>query len=105
MIHRRYPCLFGTIALISFLISCAPSVDFISMNAKREPKSSGSQLYVFTEHDSLPQGAEILGKISVKDAGLTVHCDYDVVLARAEDKAREAGADAIKLIKVSTPDR
>src|SRR5258708_24846970 len=74
------------------------------MSDKRASKSSGSQIYVFTEHDSLPEGAEILGKISVKDAGLTIHFDYDVVLARAEDKAREAGADAIKIIKVSTPD-
>ena len=104
MNHHRYLFIPATIVLVSFLTSCAPSVNFTSMGVKREPKSSGAQIYVFTENDSLPRGAVILGKISVKDAGLTIHCDYDVVLAAAQDKARQAGADAIKIISVSTPD-
>jgi|ERR1041385_70256 hypothetical protein len=104
MNHYRFLLHGATITIAALLLSCGPSVNFTSTGGKREPKPSASQVYVFTASDSLPPGAVLLGSISVKDAGLTIHCDYDVVLAAAQDRARQVGADAIKIISVSKPD-
>ncbi len=86
------------------LCGCAPSVRYRSVRAGLEPKSWTEEVLVFTEFEEIPFSYEVIGNVSVDDAGLTVGCGYDEVIEIAKKRAGEAGGDVIKLIRVTNPD-
>jgi hypothetical protein len=90
--------------LVTLFSSCAASVSYKSISEARQPKPDGFEVQVFQENETIAKKNTTLGLISVDDSGFTVHCSYDIVLEKAKEKAREIGADAIKIVKVESPD-
>ena len=102
----RYTCRLVVVFASAMLLlcSCAPSVSYRSVRAGLEPKSGTEEVLVFTEFEEIPFSYEIIGNVSVGDAGLTLVCGYSDVIEVAKKRAREAGGDAIKLTSVTNPD-
>ena len=57
---------------------------------------------VFEPGDTLPQSAEVLGSISIRDRGNSVHCKYDEIIKLGQDKTAELGGNALG-ISLHTP--
>lgn len=47
--------------------------------------------------DSVPQSAELIGRVKVLDSGLSTHCQYDQVVALAKEKTAQSGGNALAL--------
>ena len=86
------------------LCGCAPSVSYHPVRTGLEPNFRTEEVLVFTQFEEIPFSYEVIGNVSVRDAGLSVGCGYDDVIRFAKKRAREAGGDAIKLISVTYPD-
>lgn len=47
--------------------------------------------------DPLPAGLELLGRVSVRDVGAAVECDYGSVVETAKDRARRMGGNVLRI--------
>lgn len=92
------------LSIMFLLNSCAASVNYKAEIDARKAKPSGYKIEVFQKDEKPQKKYTILGLISIEDSGFTTDCSYDVVLKKAEEKAREVGADALEIIKVESPD-
>ena len=90
--------------IVFLLNSCAASVSYKSAAQSRPPKPEEYEIEVFHANETPSKKNTTLGLISVDDSGFTINCSYDVVLGKAKEKAREIGADAIKIVKIESPD-
>ena len=61
---------------------CSPSV-YTSIQKSYPARIEGSTVLVYDMADSLPEPAEILGSVTVKDSGFSVNCNYAKVMQRA----------------------
>nr|WP_299388355.1 hypothetical protein [Allomuricauda sp.] len=58
---------------------------------------------VFELKDKIPENAEILGLVTIRDTGFTVKCNYETVVNEAKLEARKAGGNAIKITMHKKP--
>jgi ribosomal protein L19E len=91
--------------IILFLFSsCSPKV--VVKNPNQYPKREAYQGFIFfTETDTVDLSKEeVLGDIQIKDGGLTINCDFEIVLNLAKAKALDLGANALQIYEHRTPD-
>lgn len=80
------------------MCSCAPAVRTSLKSDVRLPALDASaEVMVLDEKESVPAGAVQLGKISVKDNGLSLNCGWTTVLEKAKSGAKNAGGNLLKI--------
>lgn len=83
--------------------SCAPAVT--SSISKTYPSLSATEsVFVYGLNDNLPSGYEVLGNIKIGDTGFSTGCSFDAVVQTAQNKARNVGGNAIKIMSIREPD-
>ena len=93
----------GIITTLSLLLmSCSPSI-VRNMIKTYPPVAENEPVSVFTEKGDIPLDIEILGKVSVKDAGASIDCDYYSTLEVLKTETRNAGGSGIYLSEVIPP--
>jgi len=90
------------LAIVS-LYSCAPKVQ-TSLIAKHPALATTDEIVVLDVNDSIPAGATELGEVKITDAGMTVNCNFTIVVERAKVEARKAGGNLLKITKHTAPD-
>lgn len=70
---------------------CAPSI-YTSIQKSYPARIEGSTVLVYDMADSLPEPAEVLGSVTVKDSGFSVNCNYAKVMQRARTKRTKSAA-------------
>lgn len=79
-----------------FLGSCAPKV-LPEINNPHTPVVTANEVRLYEVGDSVPQSAELIGRVKVLDSGLSTHCQYDQVVALAKEKTAQSGGNALAL--------
>lgn len=79
-----------------FLGSCAPKV-LTEINNPQTPVVTANEVRLYEVGDSVPQSAELIGRVKVLDSGLSTHCQYDQVVALAKEKTAQSGGNALAL--------
>jgi hypothetical protein len=87
---------------IFVLSSCNP-IATTKIIKSYPPLGKEDKVVVFGLDDDFPEKYEELGKIKIGDSGVTVNCDYYVVLDRAKRAARKMGGNAIKITEHKLP--
>ena len=75
---------------------CSPSV-YTSIQKSYPARIEGSTVLVYDMADSLPEPAEVLGSVTVKDSGFSVNCNYAKVMQRAKDETNKIGGNGLHL--------
>jgi hypothetical protein len=99
---RLFTLIGAVVFVMTSLISCSPK---ITQNLAKNytPLDASATVVVFDEKMDAPQPAEILGSIKIGDSGFSTNCDYETVISEAQNAARKAGGNAVKITKHSTP--
>ena len=79
-----------------FLGGCAPKV-LTEINNPHTPVVTANEVRLYEVGDSVPQSAELIGRVKVLDSGLSTHCQYDQVVALAKEKTAQSGGNALAL--------
>ena len=90
------------ILLLTFAVSCSPSVKTVNYGTAGQTASM-CKLDVYSEGLTISETYKVLGEISVRDTGFSVNCGVDVVLNKIKTAACDSGADAIQLFNVIQP--
>lgn len=93
---------FYATCLLSLFTGCAPKV-ITTISNSHHPATSATQVRVYGVNDSVPQAAELIGKVKVVDAGLFTRCSYDQVIDLAKKKTAENGGNALALTQHRRP--
>jgi len=89
--------------LIAFAyFSCAPKVKS-KISVLHEPLSYNEKVVFLEKNQPLPDGAQMIGTVRVGDSGFSVDCGWDVAIEHARAAAREAGGNALRIIKHTKP--
>tara|TARA_B100000809_G_scaffold32497_1_gene28349 strand:+ start:15661 stop:16716 length:1056 start_codon:yes stop_codon:yes gene_type:complete len=95
----------STLLLLLTLISCSPKIN--SNFTKRYPELQKKDTLKIFELDEYAirdnSKDELLGFISVRDAGATINCSFDRMLQIVKDSARANGGNIIGIKKHSKP--
>ena len=79
-----------------FLGSCAPKV-LTEIKNTHTPVVTANEVRLYEIGDSVPQSAELIGRVKVLDSGLSTHCQYDQVVALSKEKTAQSGGNALAL--------
>ncbi len=102
--YRSIPASLPVVLLMLFCAtSCAPKIRS-SLTHKYPPLSHHQKVAVYRKSAPLPEQSELLGQVSVGDAGMTTRCSYFEVLDIIMDNARKAGGNAIRIVEHRVPD-
>lgn len=81
-------------AIASMLVmSCSPRV--LTEVTKQYPAVPTDSVIIFEQGDTVPNTAEAIGKVAVKDGGLTVNCQYDRMLGIACQTTAKNGGNGL----------
>lgn len=96
--------LFLFIALCA-CVACSPRVTS-QINSPYEPLSEGDEVKVLQSAAQLPEDAESLGTVAVKETGFVLPKNgiYSVVVGKAQDVARKAGGNMLVITEHRAPD-
>lgn len=84
------------------LTSCAPKV--ITDIVKVYPVTTDPENVILYEvNDTVPNTAEVIGRVSVVDNGASMKCNYDQVLALAKKETSKNGGNALALTDHKKP--
>ena len=84
------------------LASCAPKV--ITDIVKVYPVTTTPEnVLLYEVNDTIPNTAEVIGKVSVIDNGASTKCNYDQVLALAKKETSKNGGNALALTDHKEP--
>ena len=94
------------ILLTLTLLGCSPKVITKSFD---HAKSSRSHLYyepfAFIESDTIDKSQWMaIGKIEIRDGGLTLNCDYETIKKLAKEKALKLGGNGLQITEHRKPD-
>lgn len=89
----RFPILIG----ISLLMGgCSPRV--ITQISKQYPQSvEKDAIRVYNPTDTVPNSAEVLGRVGIVDGGMTTNCGYDRILDLAKQQTAQSGGNALAI--------
>jgi hypothetical protein len=89
--------------IIIFFYSCDLKTSAIVL--KRLPELTETEnVLVFSLEDAIKyESNEVIGDINIGEAGLSVKCSYEHAVDLAKQKARQMGANAIKIYKHDSP--
>lgn len=84
------------------LTSCAPKVitDIVKVYPVTTPPEN---VLLYEVNDTVPNTAEVIGKVSVVDNGASTKCNYDQVLALAKKETSKNGGNALALTDHKEP--
>lgn len=82
--------------------ACSPKA-VVAIKTKESPLHANEPVVVFNEDELLETNARELGIIEIKDAGLSLNCDYKAALQLAKVEARRIGANCIKIYEHRLP--
>jgi hypothetical protein len=87
---------------LTFVAACSPK---ISTNiTKQYPSlSENDPVEIYNIGESMPQNAESLGTVSVKDKAATVNCDSLTMINLVKQQTRKVGGDAVLLTDYKIP--
>lgn len=85
------------------LLSCNAVVNE-SVNKKYDYLPIDSKIAILEINHNLPENVEQLATMSFGDSGFSTDCDYFSNLSKARKRAREIGANIVKIIESKSPD-
>ena len=68
------------------------------------PLPAGTHVEVIGIGQQVPDGAKLLGSISVGDSGFTTQCSYQEVIRDAINMARDMGGNVLQITEHKEPD-
>ena len=84
------------------LTSCAPKV--MTDIVKTYPVSTTPEnIRLYGLNDTVPNSAEVIGKVAVVDNGASTNCKYDQVLELAKKETSKYGGNALSLTEHKEP--
>jgi hypothetical protein len=99
----KNPALF--IVLMFLLAGCGTTVTYKSRTSAGSAKPTGYPIPVYTEGMTVPRPTEVIGTVSIKNSGLTVHGgSVEAVMKDVMQRARQNGADAVRVTSIDKPD-
>lgn len=98
----RKLCALSALTILFFLTSCAPKV-YTSLQKSYPARNPQSTVLVYDLEETIPQPAETLGRVTVKDTGFSTHCDYQQVIQLAKNETNKAGGNGLKIDWHGTP--
>lgn len=69
------------------------------------PQESTVEVAVFEVNEMVPENAEIIGEIVIKDSGFTTDCDWETILEKAKTEVRAAGGNGLEILQHAYPNR
>lgn len=76
---------------------CAPKV-YTTLQKSYPPRPAGSEVQVFYLNDPVPDNAEVLGRVEVRDEGTATHCGYQSVVNLAKEETNRAGGNGLHIV-------
>lgn len=76
---------------------CAPKV-YTTLQKSYPPRPAGSEVQVFYLNDPVPDNAEVLGRVEVRDEGTATHCGYQSVVKLAKEETNRAGGNGLHIV-------
>ncbi|MDR2564380.1 MAG: hypothetical protein LBC98_10655 [Prevotellaceae bacterium] len=82
--------------MTAITLACSPKITTQITN-KKPPNTvtDDSPIAVFTNENTIPLDAQVLGRTSVEDGGATIKCDSTTVINLVKDVARKSGGNAV----------
>ena len=93
--------LFSFVLLLLF--SCNAVVKE-SINKKYDSLPIDSKIAIVEVNQNIPDKSELLGTMRFSDSGFSTDCDFYSNLSKARKRAREIGANIIKITQSKSPD-
>ena len=93
-----------TILFLLFLAACAPAVMVTPTDVTSAPKPSGCHIDVYYPGQKIPHPNKDIGYFKLGDTGFTMKCDQKTMIDLAKEKACIAGADAVYIHEIQSPD-
>lgn len=90
--------------LISSFYSCSAKIG-TTISSKQPPLPDSAFVLVLQQADEFNNDGIEIGTIKSGDNGFSTNCTYYEVIEKLRQKAREAGANVIKIIRHKQPDR
>jgi hypothetical protein len=91
------------ILIVLTLSSCAPTI-VVRVKNQSPPANENEKFIVFGVNDKFDIKAIRVGEIKIRDAGLAVNCSYKSVVDLAKKRARDMGANCLKINEHKVPD-
>ena len=88
-------------ALSLFMCACSPRVT--SEVLLERPAQHPDSVVVYEVGEFVPNSAEVVGNVSVRDRGTTTKCKYDYVVHLAKQRTAECGGNALLLTEHREP--
>ena len=85
-------------------VGCAPKI-YTSIQKSYPARPDDTPVLVYYLSDTLPDRAEVLGKVEVRDNGMSTKCSYPEVLRLAKNEANKAGGNGLILTWHKEPTR
>lgn len=90
------------LALPILITSCAPRV--MTDIVKTYPTTTtAEQIRLYEVNDTVPNSAEVIGKVAVVDNGFSSNCKYDQIILLAKKETAKNGGNALALTKHFKP--
>lgn len=90
------------LALTIAFASCSPIVHK-SISKPMTPQESTVEVAVFEINEIVPNNAEVIGELSIRDAGFTFKCDWETILEKAKTEVRAAGGNGLEILRHTYP--
>lgn len=76
---------------------CAPKV-YTMLQKSYPARPAGSEVQLFYLNDPVPDDAEVLGRVEVRDEGSATNCGYTSVVNLAKEETNRAGGDGLHIV-------
>lgn len=87
---------------LTLLSSCASSVSTY-VKTIQKPLENNEPVAFFDIGQPYPAVYQYIGNVKIGDSGLATNCNFEMVIALANEEARKMGGNAIRLIKHEVP--
>ncbi len=87
---------------LTLLSSCASSVSTY-VKTVQKPLENNEPVAFFDIGQPYPAVYQYIGNVKIGDSGLATNCNFEMVIALANEEARKMGGNAIRLIKHEVP--
>lgn len=92
------------LALPLLTASCAMSVK-TELQQTLTPRVTADKVHLYNVYDTVPDEAELIGNVSVRDGGFSANCGLDKVVGLAKNKTAECGGNILQLTNYKPPSR
>lgn len=86
------------LALALGFASCSPVVHK-KISKPMTPQENTVEVAVFEVNEMVPENAEIIGEIVIKDAGFATNCGWEAILEKAKTEVRAAGGNGLEILQ------